>query len=70
MRALRSRDIGSQVHYVPVPAHPYYRQRGFDPKSYGHAWKYYQDALSIPLFFDLTDAQQSDVITALQEIVG
>lgn len=70
MRALSSREIGSQVHYIPVPAHPYYRQHGFAPETYGHAWQYYQEALSIPLYYDLTDAQQSDVITALHEIIG
>lgn len=70
MRALRSRNIGSQVHYIPVPAHPYYRERGFTPQAFSHAWQYYQEALSIPLYFDLTDAQQSDVIAALRELVG
>ena len=27
MKALRARDIGTQVHYVPVHGQPYYRKR-------------------------------------------
>jgi UDP-4-amino-4,6-dideoxy-N-acetyl-beta-L-altrosamine transaminase len=70
MQNLRSRDIGSQVHYIPVPAHPFYRKLGFRPECYSNAQKYYQEALSIPLFFKLTDSQQKQVIDAIAEIVG
>ena len=70
MQNLRSRDIGSQVHYIPVPAHPFYRKLGFRPECYFNAQKYYQEALSIPLFFKLTDSQQKQVIDAIAEIVG
>lgn len=70
MRELRLRQIGSQVHYIPVPAHPYYRRLGYKPEDYPNAQKYYQEALSIPLFYDLTDAQQEQVIAAVKELVG
>jgi len=70
MQELRSREIGSQVHYIPVPAHPHYRKLGHSPEDYPHAQKYYQEALSIPLFYDLTDEQQDQVIFAIQELVG
>ena len=70
MQELKSHGIGSQVHYIPVPAHPYYRSLGFEPISYIHAQKYYQEALSIPLFYDLTDEQQEQVISVIKELVG
>jgi len=70
MQELKSRGIGSQVHYIPVPAHPHYRRLGFKPEDYPNAQKYYQVALSIPLFYDLTDDQQEQVITAIKELVG
>ncbi len=69
MRELQSRGIGSQVHYIPVPAQPYYRRLGFKPEDYPSAQKYYQETLSIPLFYDLTDEQQDEVIAAIQEFV-
>lgn len=70
MQELKSQGIGSQVHYIPVPAHPHYRRLGFKPKDYPNAQKYYQEALSIPLFYDLTDEQQLAVIAAIKELVG
>lgn len=70
MRELRERGIGSQVHYIPVPAQPHYRRLGFKPEYYPNAQKYYQQALSIPLFYDLTDEQQEQVIYAIKELLA
>jgi perosamine synthetase len=70
MWSLRNKGIITQVHYIPVPAHPYYRKLGCDPKDYPNAWKYYSEALSIPLFFDLTNDQQQFVLDSLCELVG
>ena len=70
MQELKARQIGSQVHYIPVPAQPHYRRLGFRPEDYPNAQRYYQEALSIPLFYDLTDKQQEQVITAIKELVA
>ena len=70
MQELKDRQIGSQVHYIPVPAQPYYRRLGFRPEDYPNAQEYYQEALSIPLFYDLTEKQQEQVITAIKELVA
>ena len=70
MKKLRGYGVGSQVHYIPVPSQPYYRQLGFRPEDYPKAQMYYEQALSIPLFFDLSDVQQNQVIQAIKEVVG
>lgn len=70
MQKLKSRLIGTQVHYIPVPAQPYYRRLGFAPENYPNALQYYKEALSIPLFYDLTNEQQDSVISAIVELVG
>lgn len=70
MRELRARGIGTQVHYIPVPAQPHYRRLGFEPGAYPHSQAYYLQALSIPLFFDLTDQQQIRIIESIKELVG
>ena len=69
MKKLREYDVGSQVHYIPVPSQPYYRQLGFRPEDYPNALKYYQEALSIPLFFDLTEQQQRKVISTIKDLL-
>lgn len=70
MGALREQGIVTQVHYIPVPMHPHYRRLGFRPEDYPNAQRYYQEALSIPLFYDLTDKQQEQVISATKELVA
>lgn len=70
MQELRSKGIGSQVHYIPVPAQPHYHRLGFRMADYPNAQNYYQEALSIPFFYDLTNEQQDQVINAIKELVG
>lgn len=70
MQELRTRGIGSQVHYIPVPSQPHYRRLGHSPELYPNAQSYYHQALSIPLFYDLTDDQQLQIINAIKELVG
>lgn len=69
MQELKSRGIGTQVHYIPVPAHPHFRRLGHSPEAYPNAQEFYREALSIPLFYDLTDEQQDQVISAIAELV-
>jgi UDP-4-amino-4,6-dideoxy-N-acetyl-beta-L-altrosamine transaminase len=69
IKKLREYDVGSQVHYIPVPSQPYYRQLGFRPEDYPNALKYYQEALSIPLFFNLTEQQQRKVISTIKDLL-
>jgi len=69
MLELKSRNIGSQVHYIPVPMQPYYQRLGFKPEDYVNAQQYYREALSIPLYYDLTDEQQQYVVSGLQEFL-
>ncbi|EJC82692.1 UDP-4-keto-6-deoxy-N-acetylglucosamine 4-aminotransferase [Rhizobium leguminosarum bv. trifolii WSM2297] len=70
MRALRARNIGSQVHYIPVTSQPYYRDLGFKTSDYPNSADFYGQALSIPLYFDLSDDELAMVIEALRELVG
>lgn len=70
MNALRAKQINTQVHYIPVPAQPYYRALGHDLQDYPNAQRYYQEALTIPLFYALTDDEQQHVIASIRELVG
>jgi perosamine synthetase len=69
MLALREREVGSQVHYIPVPMHPFYQRMGHVPSDYPEAMHYYSQALTLPLFFDLSFEQQDFVIQVLQEVL-
>ena len=69
MKQLFSRGIGSQVHYIPVPMHPYYEQLGFRLKDYPNTQSYYHEALSIPIYFGLRDEEQQHIITTFGELL-
>jgi perosamine synthetase len=69
MRELEARQIDSQVRYIPVPAQPHYRRLSSRSEGYPNAQAYYQQALSIPLFFDLSFEQQDLIIETLQGIL-
>lgn len=64
---LRNNGIGAQVHYIPIYAHPYYKER-FSEEQYPNAQTYYEKVISLPLYPDMTDAQQDTVVEALAKI--
>jgi UDP-4-amino-4,6-dideoxy-N-acetyl-beta-L-altrosamine transaminase len=65
--SMQAQGIGVNLHYIPVPLQPYYQQLGFVPEDYPEAMAYYQEAISLPLFADLTDTQQDQVVQALHQ---
>jgi dTDP-4-amino-4,6-dideoxygalactose transaminase len=63
---LREAGIGTQLHYIPIPLHRLYDDLGYGPGAMArlpHAQAYYEQALSIPMFPGLTDAD-------LQRVAG
>lgn len=67
---LKSRNIGVNVHYIPVHLQPYYRRLGFESGQYPNAERFYSQAISIPMYADLTDAEQQYVIECLTSVIG
>ncbi|MBI4512455.1 MAG: UDP-4-amino-4,6-dideoxy-N-acetyl-beta-L-altrosamine transaminase [Deltaproteobacteria bacterium] len=68
---LRKRDIFTQVHYIPVHLHPYYRNRfGTHAGQYPIAEEYYAGALSLPMYPAMTDGDVERVTSELIELLG
>ena len=65
--ALRAASIGVNVHYIPVYRQPYYARLGHTAASCPEAERYYAEAISLPMFPALTEAQQDSVVAALAE---
>lgn len=70
MQDLFERGIGTQVHYIPLYRHPALK------KSFPNAVlqfpqteKYYERALSLPLYFDLTADQVRHVVSNLLDVL-
>mgnify|MGYP000505835439 CR=1 FL=1 len=69
VRRLREAGIGVNVHYMPIPAQPYYRDLGHDPANYPGAQAYYRQAISLPLFPGLSLAEQDQVVQTLESVL-
>ena len=52
---LRTSNIGVNIHYIPIHYHPFYAKLGFKRGDFPNAERYYNDALSIPVYPGLTD---------------
>lgn len=70
MLDLKMQGIGTQVHYIPVPMHPIYAGAGHTMRELPSAADFYEQALSIPLFYSLEDSEQSSVITSIKNLLG
>ncbi|MHC4893811.1 MAG: UDP-4-amino-4,6-dideoxy-N-acetyl-beta-L-altrosamine transaminase [Planctomycetota bacterium] len=66
---LRERGIGVNLHYIPVPTQPYYRDLGFELGQFPEAERYHAEAISLPMYPTLTDAQQQEVVDTLREVL-
>jgi perosamine synthetase len=69
MKILKEKGVGSQVHYIPVPMQPYYRKQGSNVKNFPNSLNYYEEALSIPLFYNLTNLEQLSIIKIFRELL-
>lgn len=65
---LRTYNIYTQIHYIPVHTLPYYTEIGYSGADLRHAENYYQKCLSLPMYPTLTENEQSFVIQKIIDI--
>jgi UDP-4-amino-4,6-dideoxy-N-acetyl-beta-L-altrosamine transaminase/dTDP-4-dehydrorhamnose reductase len=69
MTRLAEKGVGSQVHYIPVVSQPYYQDIGYGIEQYPETEAYYQNTLSIPLYYGLSSAEQKLVISSIKDLL-
>ncbi|MER3547159.1 MAG: UDP-4-amino-4,6-dideoxy-N-acetyl-beta-L-altrosamine transaminase [Rhodanobacteraceae bacterium] len=68
--AMNAHRIGTGVHYLSVPEHPYYRQRyGWKPQQWPNAMRLGRQTVSLPLSPKLTDADVERVVKSVRMIL-
>lgn len=67
--ALREQGIGVNLHYIPVHTQPYYQNMGFQIGDFPESERYYQEAISLPMFHVMTEEQQDTVIRVLSNVL-
>jgi len=69
IQALRKLGIMSQVHYIPIPLHPYYKNLGYTVAELPNALDFYHRILSIPIYPGLSILKQRKVIRSLTKLI-
>jgi UDP-4-amino-4,6-dideoxy-N-acetyl-beta-L-altrosamine transaminase len=67
---LRTKNIFTQVHYIPVHTLPYYQRLGWKNGDFPVAEDYYAHCLSLPMFPTLTDEEQDYVISTIKSYIS
>jgi dTDP-4-amino-4,6-dideoxygalactose transaminase len=69
--AMNAQRIGTGVHYLSVPEHPYYQQRfGWRPEQWPNAMRIGRQTVSLPLSPKLSDADVERVIESVSAVIG
>lgn len=68
--ALRAENIGVNVHYIPVYYHPYYQRLGYKKGLCPKAEKFYERALTLPLYPKMEEKDIEDVVAALEKVLN
>ncbi|MCK9817273.1 UDP-4-amino-4,6-dideoxy-N-acetyl-beta-L-altrosamine transaminase [Pseudomonas sp. MAFF 302046] len=67
---LRAAGLGVNLHYIPVHLQPYYREQGFAEGDFPEAEAYFHQAISLPLYPELTDEQQDESAAHVRRVLS
>lgn len=68
--ALTAENVCCNVHYIPVYYFPYYEKRGYQRGICPNAEKLYEEIISLPLYYAMTDEDVESVIRAVKKIAA
>lgn len=66
---LRGQGIGVNLHYIPVHTQPFYAEMGFKDEDFPQAMEYYREAISVPMYQGLSEADQDYVVHVLEKLL-
>ena len=70
IEALKEKNIGTSVHFIPLHMHPYYRNTfGYQPQDFPNASAAFERIISLPIYPKMTDADAGCVVDAVRSIV-
>lgn len=67
--ALGAENVCCNVHYIPVYYFPYYEKLGYRKGLCPNAEKLYEEIITLPLYYAMSDADVESVIEAVTKIV-
>ena len=66
--ALAAENVCCNVHYIPTYYFPYYEKLGYQRGICPKAEKLYEEIISLPLYYAMSDQDVKDVICAVTKI--
>ncbi len=66
---MREKNIGLQLHYIPINKQPYYKSLGYGNEDTPIMNKYYEECFSLPMYSSLSNEEQEYVIKTLFEVL-
>lgn len=69
IETMRAANICAHLHYIPIHTQPYYKSLGFAESDFPSSLDYYQRAISIPLYPDLSEEAQQFIISTLKSLL-
>lgn len=70
LQYLLSKGVVTNIHYMPIMAHPYFGGMGFDVNDYPNALEYYQTSLSIPIFPAMAEEEVELCMDSITAFLG
>lgn len=68
--AIAKREVSVNVHFIPLPKLSFYESQGYRMADHPNTYKLYSTEISLPVYYDLTDAQVDQVIAAVKAAVN
>ena len=66
---ISARQVGVNVHYIPLPMLTLFRERGFDVADYPVSYSLYENEITLPVYNGLSDEQIDEVVAVVAEAV-
>jgi len=66
---LKESGLNLQVHYIPVHLQPFYSNFGFKKGDFPKAEKFYQNEVSLPLYYGLNQKDLNYIVDVIKKVV-
>ncbi|HRD54223.1 MAG TPA: DegT/DnrJ/EryC1/StrS family aminotransferase [Flavobacteriales bacterium] len=67
--AIAKREVSVNVHFIPLPMLSFYKAQGLLMSDYPNAYRHYSREISLPVYYDLSDADADTVVAAVKSAV-
>jgi dTDP-4-amino-4,6-dideoxygalactose transaminase len=65
MQLIFDQDVSVNVHFIPLPMLSFYKNQGYNINNYPNAYSHFANEITLPVFYNLTDEQVNQVLSAV-----